>query len=282
MDFYAEMTTLEEHGLPGRCLWRHCLLFLAPPQNPPATRADARDDDCIGVVWLHNPSSRNRPRPVPQNWGRLNIDPPIRTTLGVIAFIMDLLTEELAETTPLPQSAYVAIEELVYIDSPTVDNLWRMVPRDQIERFSYLNITPQRLPRIVYPRSKFIWAAWGEKTRYNRDFVLPSRLTIGAMGAARRSGRDVVAGEIDDSAAQPAYSAYRYAAADQSWSRYHRDQQTPAGEPDPRQTRFPLHPYDFGTMLQNGNDQQAPAAVLDLVHALAACFPPAQPHDHHP
>ena len=97
---------------------------------------------------------------------------------------MTLLAEELVETTPIPQSAYVAIEELVYIDSLTVQDLWTNVPRDQIERFSYLNMNPQRLPRLVYPRSKFIWAAWGEKTRYERDYFLPSRLTIRAMAAA--------------------------------------------------------------------------------------------------
>jgi hypothetical protein len=188
---------------------------------------------------------------------------------------MDLLAQELAETTPLPQSAYVAIEELVYIDSTTVQDLWTTVPRAQIERFSYLNITQQRLPRLIYPRSKFIWAAWGEKTRYERDFLLPNRLTIGAMGAACRSGLDLVAGEIDDSTGQPTYSAYRYAAANQRWTRHRHGQHTPADEPDSHQTRFPLHPYDFGTMLQNGDGERAPAAVLDLVHALAACFTPA-------
>jgi len=194
--------------------------------------------------------------------------------LGVISFILELLAEEVAETAPITQTSYVAIEELVYIDSPSVQDLWTTVHRDQIERFSYLNATPERLPRIAYPRSRFIWAAWGEKTRYERDYVLPSRLTIRAMAAARHSGRDVVAGALENLAAGPEYSAYRYPAVQQSWSRYHCGANAPAELPSPYRDRFPLHPYDFGTMLGNANDPQRTEAAMDLVRALAASFTP--------
>ena len=173
MQYYAQIAPLDSHGLAGRYIWRHCLLYLNQPASVPASRQDVNPDDCLGVVWLHNPSSANRPNPVPPNWGKISVVPTEGDTLWTISTIMEAVADNVPANS-IPQSAYLAIEELIYVDSTGVNELWDSLSTDQIKRFSILNEADAGPIRLAYPRSKFVWIAWGEKSHNaSGGFVLP-------------------------------------------------------------------------------------------------------------
>lgn len=264
MNYYAQVAPLDGHGLPGRCLWRHCLLYLRETPNAPATRQDASPDDCIGVVWLHNPSARNRPNPIPQQWGRINVEPFRGDTLWTINAIMECVADNVPANA-LPQFPYIAIEELIYIDSPSVRDLWNTVPRETIRAFSILDNTVQ----LAYPRSKFLWIAWGKKPRLATvDYALPILLTTRAMSNAIASGRDLVGVGRQWNTVPRQYSTFHFSAAERNWTRYQDGQETEAEPPEEYGFEFPLHPYDFGQMLTTGTGDTRLAPTEDLVSAL--------------
>lgn len=268
MNYYAQVAPLDGHGLPGRCVWRHCLLYLRETPNTPATRQDASADDCIGVVWLHNPSTRNRPNPIPQEWGRINVEPFPGDTLWTINVIMECVADNIPPNA-LPQFPYIAIEELIYIDSPSVRDLWDTVPRERIRACSVLNDTVADATRIAYPRSKFLWIAWGEKSRLATvDYTLPIQLTTRAMSRATASGRDLVGVGRQWNTAPHRYSTFHFSAAERNWTRYQDGQETEAEPRDEHGFEFPLHPYDFGQMLTTDTGDARLAPIEDLVSAL--------------
>lgn len=269
MHLYAQIESLEQRGLPGICLWSHCTLFLREPANPPQTYDQLNPDDCIGVVWLHNPAIQNRPRDLPPVWGRINVRERRRDTLAVIRLVMESLADNLPDTPEIPQFPYVALEELVYLDSIGVRELWTEVTHPNIQRYSILNTPTPGCPRLAYPRSKFVWLAWGQKPRrVTNDYPLPIRLMATARGAARRSGRPLVGLGRQWNARPQRYAVYRYTPSTQAWTRHCDRAQTQAEPPDEYGHEFPLHPFDLGRFLQNPDDPTRLPLLEDLVEAL--------------
>ena len=268
MQYYGQIAPLDSHGVPGRYIWRHCLLYLNQPASVPTSRHDVNPDDCLGVVWLHNPSSANRPNPVPQDWGRIFVNPTGGDTLWTISTIMDAVADNVPENS-IPQYAYLAIEELIYVDSTGVNDLWDSLTIDQVTRFSILNQADAGPIKLAYPRSKFVWVAWGEKSHNVRSgFVLPAQLTVKAMSLARESGRDLVGVGKRWDVEPNEYSAYRFAAAERTWTRYQNGVETQTAPATAGGFEFPLHPYDFGTMLRTWDCNEALRPAEDLVSAL--------------
>lgn len=268
MQYYGQIAHLEAHGLPGRYIWRHCLLYLNQQASVPACRQDVNSDDCLGVVWLHNPSSVNRPNPVHPNWGKIPVTPAEGDTLWTVSTIMEAVADNVPANS-IPQSGYLVIEELIYVDSPGVNELWNSLTTDQIKRFSILNEDDAGLIRLSYPRSKFVWIAWGEKSHNTSGgFVLPVQLTVKAMSLARASGRDLVGIGKRWNVEPHQYSAFRFASASQTWTRYQNGIETEAEPETGGGYEFPLHPFDFGTMLTNWNTNDALRPAKDLVSAL--------------
>ncbi len=270
MRYYGQIAPLDSESLPGRWIWRRCLLYLNQPASAPAFWEDVNPNDCLGVVWLHNPSSANRPNPVPPNWGEISVSPTKGDALWTISKTMTSVADKIYGH-PMLQSGYVIIEELIYVDSSGVHDLWDSLSKEQIRRFSILNEAEVGPIKLAYPHSKFVWVAWGTKSHSSsKGYWLPIQITNRAMKLAVASGRDLVGVCKRWNVNPNQYLTFRFAADSRKW--YHHENGTET-QADLQETRagcdFPLHPYDLGQVLKSSNADDTHPVQRDLVSALA-------------
>ena len=210
--------------LSGWRIWRDCRIYIEKA-------AGAQLEEMyppIGIVWLHNPSKALSPSTADAGWQEVGLpfrDNPEHNAINYCASLVGdaIRARGDAENSRCANPRYCNVEELVYLESKGVNDIWgggfsnRIILKE-----SHARIVPKAGQAFCSQQPRFIWLAWGSVEIVRLRRRLFDCLVRHAVDKAMAAGVDVVFASRLRVSLKTKYVAVHWSAKGRKWTiRYH-------------------------------------------------------------